>query len=300
MTEEELKYTPGLVSIIVPTYKRSDLVVETLDSIISQSYKLIEIYVVDDGSNDDTMLVLNRWKERHIDWNCTLICLETNRGKSFAVNTALEKVKGEFVMILDSDDLLLPDALEKEVRYLQANPDVGAVCGFAYVIRDGVKTQEQLRIFKDVAEINDISSFYGDMLLKGNVVISSTALIRRSAILSIGYMDAGLRYVHDYEYWIRITRSSKLAYIDKPIIYYRVHSPGSSSRNYSGTFNEICVLLFRNRDKYKLADILRSLLKQAKYHMWLGYHDNNLMEMLRVVMLCFVWMFKLLPRKAVF
>ncbi len=115
------EHESGLVSVIVPTYNRAHLVTDALDSVLAQTYRPIELLVVDDGSTDDTATALDEWRRRHGEHaEFTLRTFQqSNRGAPAARNRGLIQSKGEFVQFLDSDDVLLPDKLARAVAELQ-------------------------------------------------------------------------------------------------------------------------------------------------------------------------------------
>ena len=103
----------GLVSVIVPVYNRENYVGETLDSILRQTYQNIEIIAVNDGSTDNSLSVLNSYKEKYPD-KITVID-QQNQGQVRSRNNAIMQSKGEYIAFLDSDDLWQPDKLEKQL-----------------------------------------------------------------------------------------------------------------------------------------------------------------------------------------
>jgi glycosyltransferase involved in cell wall biosynthesis len=116
---------PSLVSVIIPTYNRADLLPETMDSVLAQSYRPIEVVVVDDGSADNTQEVLQTWSigcpgkgEFEVRY-----FYQPNRGPSSARNLGFAESKGEFVLYLDSDDLLLPEKLDLQTKELDTRYD---------------------------------------------------------------------------------------------------------------------------------------------------------------------------------
>jgi glycosyltransferase involved in cell wall biosynthesis len=271
------------VSVVVPARNRASLIEETLESIHQQTYSPIELLVVDDGSTDNTREIVVGWMERSKHPQCRLFPFPANVGKSLAVNLALGRVKGDFVMIVDSDDILLPDAVAAEVQFLQQHPDAGMVCARAYIMKGSEKTTETFDTFKDQASFDNLNQVYGDMLLKGNVVISSTALMRRAVVDSIGLLNVRLRYTHDWEYWIRVAEKFNIGFLARPLIYYRTEVAGASSLNRFGTFVETCELLSGARRKYDTPTLLKALGYQTKYNAWLAYKDTNHVEMIKIM-----------------
>lgn len=265
-----------LVSIIVPAYNRASLIVETLESIRMQDYSPIETLIVDDGSSDGTPETAAMWIQQHDVRGFSLHILPQNSGKSQAVNTGFDKMQGQYVMILDSDDCLLPDAITKAVGYFEAHPEPGAVFGKAYILDNGKRTQQLLGCFADEGEFDDLDEKYGDLILKGNALISSTVMMKSEVIRSIGGLRTDFHYVHDWEYWARIARQYPIGFLGIPVLHYRVSSPGAQSANRTGTFHETCQLLIEHSHIYSRRALLRALGGQTKYNLSLCYHDGNI------------------------
>ncbi len=276
--------TLPLVSIIIPTYNRAHLIVETLESVAQQSYLPIELLIVDDGSSDTTAIIVHEWthKNKSRFQKTVYHQFEKNFGKSAAVNYGFEIFTGEFLMILDSDDILLPTAIEEEIDYLLKNPIVDAVCAGAFILDGSIKTQKALHCFQEIQSFLDINSYYGDLLLKGNALIASTVILKRKIIQTIGGFNTKLRYTHDWEYWLRVARQFQIGYINIPVVYYRTNVSGASSLKKYGTFVETRYLLMESRSRYTRGAIFSALRYQIYAHLWLSYKDGNIIDMAKI------------------
>lgn len=174
------------VSVIIPAYNRADFVVPTLASVAAQSLPVSEIVVVDDGSRDATSRVVAEWFGKNKSVNGRLHTLPANVGKPSAVNIALGETRGEFVVILDSDDLLLPDAVARQVAFLRAHAECGMVFGLAYEMHGDNRTQQLTGGFDLKEESADIAKHSGHLVLRVNPIVSSSVMIRRSVYTKIG------------------------------------------------------------------------------------------------------------------
>jgi glycosyltransferase involved in cell wall biosynthesis len=270
-----------MVSIVVPVYNGEDLILETLESVRLQQYSPIELIVVDDASSDRTASVVSEWVRSHNVENCTLISLEKNLGKSSAVNAAFNLFRGEYIMVLDSDDVLLPDAIGEEVRFLTQHQDVGMVFARAYAMKGITKTNSVLGGFRDSDDFSDLQQRYGDLLLKGNAIIASTVLMRCEVVKNVGQLNERLRYTHDWEYWIRVAKTTRIGFLSRVVLYYRTQL-ASSSMNRLGTFRETVSLLHGATATTKRTALLKALVYQIKYHLWLSYHDGDPLQMARI------------------
>jgi glycosyltransferase involved in cell wall biosynthesis len=264
------------VSIIVPAFNRAHLICETLDSVVAQTYRPIELLIVDDGSTDSTTATVEKWLHQNsIEWG-RILSLRENVGKSTAVNRALEEMGGDYVMVLDSDDILLEDAIALEVEFLETHPAAGMVFGTAYEMRGDIRTHVRLGGDIGLETTGDVCAEVGDMLLRVNPIVSSTVMLRTEVVRRVGLLNPDLRYTHDWEYWIRVSRLFKIGFLNRPVVHYRTGLSGASSGNRLGTFREIVQLLRREiavRDRWSL---LAALFKQIRFNTRLAYHDRRL------------------------
>jgi glycosyltransferase involved in cell wall biosynthesis len=272
----------GTVSVVIPAYNRRALIVETLESVRDQLYADLEVIIVDDGSTDGTPDEVRRWIAASGDRRFSIVALPANGGKSAAVNTAFRMFHGKFVMVLDSDDVLLHDALSRQLEFLCRRSDVGMVAAKAYVLRGTTRTQEVLGGFEAVSECTDLIGIYGDLLQNGNPIIASTVLLRAEVVREIGEYNARLTYTHDWEYWIRVAMRYRVGFLGVPVLYYRMEQDGSSSRNRIGTYLEICDLLRHADPPLPRVRIIAALRRQTKYNLWLAYHDGDARSFLAI------------------
>lgn len=211
------------VTVIIPSYNRERFIRATVDSALSQTYENIEIVVVDDGSTDRSREILQGYGNR-------IRLLEhegrENRGQSAAINLAMRSTSGEYVAILDSDDVWNIDKIEKQVDYLDRHPEVGIVYGNGYAIDENGKNLYKL-IPPEHREENDPSR----MLLECHFNIPSNALVRRFAFDQVGEFDETLRSSQDYDMAIRLLEVTMAAFLDEPVWYYRRHPDTQSTKH---------------------------------------------------------------------
>src|SRR4030042_587586 len=116
------------VSVIITTYNRVHFVCEAIDSVLNQTFKDFEIIVVDDGSTDNTKEALKRYSKN------IFYIYQSNKGRSQARNTGLKVAKGDYIAFLDDDDIWVPHKLEKQVAFMDSNPNIGLVHTITEVI----------------------------------------------------------------------------------------------------------------------------------------------------------------------
>jgi glycosyltransferase involved in cell wall biosynthesis len=207
--------TAGDVTVVIPTYNRAPLLDQTLRSIEQQSMQAADIVVVDDGSTDDTVDML---AER----NVTIV---RNDGRSWgparARNEGLERVTTDFVSFVDSDDLLMPRALEQLRAALTAEAAAPFSYGYALAVMDsGGKWEPQGLIAPSRRERRDPLP----SLFVRNTVPSSGALVRTDIVRSIGGYDPAVVWSEDHHLWIRLAQQGNPVVVEDVVCAYRIHS----------------------------------------------------------------------------
>jgi glycosyltransferase involved in cell wall biosynthesis len=202
-----------LVSVVIPTYNRRHLVVEAIESVLAQTYRPLEIIVVDDGSTDGTEEELSRFKDK------LRYLRQENRGPSAARNLGIRAATGEFVALLDSDDLWEPAKIEKQVALMERSPQVGVV--FCEIQRLNVTTGET--VVRHCPR--DLRGDLRRELLRRNCVIGSDSavVVRRACFDQIGVFDEGLQQAEDWDLWIRISRHFHYDFVAEPLVTIRTH-----------------------------------------------------------------------------
>ena len=213
---------PSKVSVVIPVYNRERYVRTTIESVLQQSYRHIELIVVDDGSNDGSRAAIESFGDR-------LRLLEhpgrANKGQSAALNLGLAHATGRYIAFLDSDDVWMPDKLAVQVRYLEQHADVGLVYG------NGIAIDENGHKLYDIYRSGHHErSDPCRVLLDCYFLLPNNALLRRELMERAGGFDESLRAAQDHDMAIRVAELTRLAYIDQPVFCYRRHPDSISSR----------------------------------------------------------------------
>ncbi|HOT74378.1 MAG TPA: glycosyltransferase [Candidatus Wallbacteria bacterium] len=230
-----MNYIKGLVSVVIPTYNRGNLISETIKSVIDQSYRDIEIIVVDDGSTDNTEEVIKNIKFSNLFYIKTL-----NSGRpAVPRNTGFKQSRGEYVAFLDSDDIWLPDKVKKQVEIFKSNPEIGIVfCQCKFFGKEYHKN----KMFPTRAYCGNVF----EKLITGNFVPTVSVLCRRDALENVGLFDEspGLKAFEDYELWMRIAHKFQFHYISEPLCLFRIHSHNilgtDNLKSHLGAFRALC------------------------------------------------------------
>ncbi len=219
-----------LISIVVPCYNHAQYLEASLCSIFLQDYKNIEVVVVDDGSTDESSLVINRLQKKY---GFTTI-VQDNRGVTAAVSRGYEVACGEFFMSFDADDIMLPGRLSRQVAFMRQHPQVGC-CGanFIYIDSEGAEFEGAPR--KKAAFYTFKELFETDGLWVGG----PTSLYRIEAIRKAGGYDLSLD-IQDLQMELKVAHAGyKIAILEDVVTLYRRHNHNISS-NYKRNV-DICL-----------------------------------------------------------
>jgi len=206
----------GLVSVIIPCYNQAHFLDEAIESVITQTYPNREILVVDDGSSDSTAPVVRRYPlVRYV--------YQENAGPSAARNAGVEKSGGEYLVFLDADDRLLPEALEIGVDCLRQHPKCAFASGFCrLIVTDGslLGNPQQRSIARD---------HYLAFLCRNYIWALSSVIYQRTAFEIVEGFDTSLGRCEDYDLYLRITRDHPVFCHNQFVADYRLHGSSRSA-----------------------------------------------------------------------
>ena len=220
-----------LISIIIPIYNRSDIIVHTLESIIKQSYENWECILVDDGSDDDIEIVVNIFCKKDKRFSFYRRPNNLSKGPSSCRNFGFYKSTGAYIKWFDSDDILLPDALEKQISYMDDEVDV-------VVSKLELKNIEKNKTI----EVNEIFSnrLIEDYLLGNVSFYVSGPLWERSFLFNKELFDEKIRNLDDWDFNLRMMYDKpRIFFLDEVIAIYRIHEDSLLHELGKCNFNEI-------------------------------------------------------------
>ena len=228
-----------LVSMIVFCYNQSRFVVETLESVKGQTYKLTQLIILDDCSSDDSVAVIENWLQNNrID--CTFVRHRTNEGICKSVNEALSLATGKYISPIASDDIWLPDKIARQVEIMESQPnDVGVVYSDAIQIDEHGQTLPGLFIASHWNLLEMPQGRILTSLLDGNFVVPTTTLIRKSCYDKVGVYDEDLPW-EDWDMWMRIARHYSFVCSAIPFAKYRQHSKSYTGSDPARIARESC------------------------------------------------------------
>lgn len=198
-----------LVSCIVPTHNRSSRVTEAIDSLLREPYEPLEIVIVDDGSTDDTLAVLER--EYGDEPRVKIVPIESSIGAARARNRGLRRASGAFVTFMDDDDVNVPGRIEGQVRLARRHDADFVTCTRCYY-----QTDRSTRLVGPETEAIDLEDMW-----VANRVVSVTPLVR-TELMRETLFDASLEVAQDYDAWLRCFENcSRTVNYSRPAIVYR-------------------------------------------------------------------------------
>jgi glycosyltransferase involved in cell wall biosynthesis len=207
------------VDIVVPVYNGESYLLDTLETINQQTYPYIHVYVVDDHSTDSTPQILADHGSR---FPRTIIRHPENRGLSAARNSGIASGSGQYIAILDADDLWRPMKLERQLAVFQSADTSLGIVSSDFQIIDEHGTMRDPTVYN---YCRDITPSTRDLLVLGNVVSGgSAALIRRECFERCGGFDESLSACEDWEMWHRIAAHYSIRILREPLVLVRRHS----------------------------------------------------------------------------
>lgn len=224
----------ALASIIIPNYNHARYIGAAIGSALQQRYPHVEIIVVDDGSTDDSRAVVAPFVAQ--SGGRVRYLYQENRGLSAARNTGIAASRGEFVAVLDADDLYEPAFLTTMIRALQADPAAGAAyCGYRFV------DQENRPLPGGESRLVPPEHLY-QALAEGNFLVPEAMLVRRACYTAVGPFDETLRACEDMDMWMRIAQRYKVIGVADELTRHRVLAGSMSSNPTRMTDNRLAVL----------------------------------------------------------
>ncbi|MEI2689491.1 MAG: glycosyltransferase [Anaerolineae bacterium] len=201
------------ISVIIPTYNRADMLGDAIASVLAQTYADWELIVVDDGSTDDTGAVVARYSDPRIRY-----IYQENRKLPGARNTGIRASTGEYIALLDSDDIFLPPKLQLQISAMENDPEVGLIASGWHEV------DTQQRIMRTVCPWQFQPALDLNQWLLGCPFAPSTVLVKRSWLMAAGLFDEDQHYVEDWDLWLRLAYAGcTMAWAPAVVCLYTIH-----------------------------------------------------------------------------
>ncbi len=229
-----------LVSIITPVYNGEDFLDRSIKSVLSQTYQNWELLLIDDGSEDDSVRIIERYLK---DDRIKFLKNDSNSGISATRNKGINNSNGEYIALLDQDDEWFADKLQKQVKALNGlGYDYGLIYSNLEVRFDnGDVTERKKEIEPEPTIIENL-----ELMLLRNLISSPTVLIRKEVLDDVGLFDDSIKWGgDDYDLWIRIAHKYKFFYIDEVLCIRHEHQ-----KNYSADKKRMMLRTIELAEKY--------------------------------------------------
>jgi glycosyltransferase involved in cell wall biosynthesis len=213
-----------LVSIVIPTYNRAGVISRTIDNVLRQTYRNFELIIVDDGSTDNTLSVLDRYSGR------VRVVAQRNSGPAVARNHGARISSGEIIAFQDSDDLWSPTKIERQVALLETDRSIPCcLCNVVMSLVDGKPFTSFDHSLVRLDRAQGVWLNVLDVLATRFILFNQAAAIRRKAFEKVGGFRSDLKYLEDYDLPLRLALEGPWAFIREPLVSYGEITPLSFS-----------------------------------------------------------------------
>jgi len=257
------------ISVIIPThngYSRGFLN-EAIQSVLNQTFQDFELIIVDDGSTDLTSQLCKKFLSNNVFY-----IFQNNKGLAVARNTGILNSKGSYICFLDDDDIWEYCKLEKQYNFFKNISDSQVGMVFTSIILIDEKGKE----------INSISHYadgniFNDLLFNNIIDAPSSVMIKKEVFSKVGLFREEMKYVEDYELWLRIAKNFNIYSLNEFLVKYRIHSNQMTRNNKKMEFyNLMALFLNLENEDDKIADLSYKFLfsEYAIKHFWLNNYDQ--------------------------
>lgn len=264
-----------LVSVIIPAFNSEKYIADAIDSILEQTYKNLEIIIVDDGSTDNTAETVRRYisiqTTDHRPQTIRYIYQE-NKGPAAARNRGIKEAKGEYIAFLDSDDIWLPEKLELQIRCFLDNNPLGFIYTGYYAIDES----------REVLGMGNIKNFlkkevFKKLFLKNVISTASTVMVKKECFDVVGLFDENLAVAEDWDMWWRIIKKYDFYCLSKPLVKVRIRKGSQSYYGWRNLENELKFLnkLFSDNSFKKNILLRRKSYSYRYYAAAVAYKENR-------------------------
>ena len=235
-----------LVSVIIPTYNRGYIIERAIESVQNQTYKELEIIIVDDGSTDNTEEIVSKISDSRIRY----LKNPKNSGVSHTRNLGIAAATGTYIAFQDSDDIWKPQKLEKQMECMNQGNYGMVYCAFEREFKDGAVVYyppKEMPMEEKQGEI--VQS-----LLRQNLVSTQTMLVKKEVIQQVGFFNEGMSNLEDYELALRIAKRYPVGMVDEALVYLYTLSDGINQNHLQPLVN-ITYIYLCNKDVLKEYDM---------------------------------------------
>lgn len=234
------------ISIVIPTYNRARYLGDAINSALAQQYENMEVLIVDDGSTDNTPEIVSGFTSEKIRY-----LLKEHSGAPATRNYGVREAKGDFILWLDSDDVLLPDTVNTYVALLKQFPKVDVFYGNLLVTNDQLNDQKKIQYEDWFGRNSELLA----KLFKVNSIPNPGSMVRRECFQRIGMFDETFKRAHDYEWWSRLAPVANFKNAQTLVVKWRWHNSNMSSESVEIDWSYDARIIHLMLERYSLRDL---------------------------------------------
>ncbi|MEN8243257.1 MAG: glycosyltransferase family 2 protein, partial [Chloroflexota bacterium] len=245
-----------LVTVITPSYNQAEYLEQTIYSVLNQDYPSLEYIVVDGGSDDGSVEIIEKYADRLAWW-----VSEKDNGQADAINKGFSRANGEIVAWLNSDDVYLPGTIRRAVETLQQHPDAGLTYGKLLSIN--ARGEQVNTISYQQYALEDLLSFF--------IIGQPTVFMRRALLEQVGPLDESYSYLLDHQLWLRFAQLAPMVYVPIPAAAARYH-PSAKNMAQAEHFGAEA---YRILDWAQTQPKMAAVIENTHNRVWGGAHRFN-------------------------
>ncbi|PKN92097.1 MAG: glycosyltransferase [Chloroflexi bacterium HGW-Chloroflexi-6] len=242
-----------LITIVTPSYNQSRYLEQTIRSVLAQDYPSIEYFVIDGGSTDSSVEIIQKYEKQLAGW-----VSEKDKGQAEAINKGFQRAGGEFIAWLNSDDLYQPGAVRQAIETFQKHPEAGLVYGDVLSIDENGQSFN-LQTFQPF-DLIDLMAF--------NIISQPAVFMRRSVLEQAGLLDPSYHLLLDHQLWLRMARLAPMVYIPETLAAARYHAEAKNLARTADFGREA----FRIVDWMRADPLLAPVFEQNRHRILAGAH----------------------------
>lgn len=220
------------ISIVIPSYNKVDYIGETLQSIVDQKYKNLEVIIQDPGSSDGSLRVIEKYVKKYP--KVFKLCKEKDKGQLDAINKGLKKASGNILTYVNADDVYEPGAFSAVGEYFSKTPKTAWLAGMGRVINDkGKEIAKSVTVYKNLLLLVNIYPF----LLVTNYLIQPSVFLSKNAWKKYGPFRGRTKFIMEYEMWLRIAKDQMPSILNHELSSFRIPQKSISRDEFEKTLS---------------------------------------------------------------
>ncbi|MDK2802686.1 MAG: glycosyltransferase [Oscillospiraceae bacterium] len=255
------------VSVIIPSYNHELFIGKAIESVLSQDYNNFEVIVADDCSTDNSVKIIDSFKDNRLN----KFFLSKNLGATEILKFLIQKSSGEYISLLNSDDIWYPKKLKKQVEYLDNNKDIAACFTHAnFITESGELYEDGCGIPINLFNQNNRSrgSWLNRFYYLGNCLCHPSLMVRKTIYDELGYYNSALRQLPDFDYWVRLILKYPIYILKEVLVGHRILY--INGKNTSASTDENCI-----RDRLEFLNIIKIMMENIDDDIFIEAFKDN-------------------------